>query len=218
MNTEVRTAHGAASVAAGAVASDRAAAADRSASGQTRIVTVSVPDITNFILGHTGGDTDFGHGPTVHVSVEVQRHTNRLVLAVSAFFQEIEPYWTTFEGTQNQSFYDITVEHPGWLILALQGGFHQVFQTTLMGFGQHAQQLGSDGSSTRSRSSAMRMAAPSAAITSPESCSSPSTTSRSRSPDSMRQRGSLPDGRARSRPYRSIGPPHRGSRGIAHST
>jgi hypothetical protein len=105
---------------------------------QTKIISVAVPDINNFAPGHTEGDTDFdGNGPSVYVSADVKRKGSQLVLAVYAIFQETESDWTTFEGSLEQTFYDVNLQHPGWRIQSLQGNFHQVYQSVLTGYGQH---------------------------------------------------------------------------------
>lgn len=110
----------------------------KAAKHQTKIVSVAVPDINNFVLSHTEGDTDFdGNGPSVYVSAQVKRQGNLLSLSVYAIFQETKPDWTTFEGSLEQAFYNVGVEHPGWHILSIQGHFHQVYQGELSGYGQH---------------------------------------------------------------------------------
>ena len=105
---------------------------------ETKVVSVAVPDVNNFVPGHTEGDTDFdGNGPSVYISADVKRKANQLVLAVYAIFQETKSDWTTFEGHFEQTFYDVHLQHPGWRILSIQGNFHQVYQTVLTGTGQH---------------------------------------------------------------------------------
>src|SRR4030095_9935240 len=56
---------------------------------ETKVISVAVPDVNNFVPGHTEGDTDFdGNGPSVYISADVKRKANQLVLAVYAIFQE----------------------------------------------------------------------------------------------------------------------------------
>jgi hypothetical protein len=103
---------------------------------ETKIISVAVPDINNFTPGHTEGDTDFdGNGPSVYVSADVKRKGSQLVLAVYAIFQETKSDWTTFEGHFEETFYDVSIQHPGWRILSIQGNFHQVYQSVLAGYG-----------------------------------------------------------------------------------
>lgn len=105
---------------------------------KSKIVSVAVPDINDFVPGHTEGDTDFdGNGPSVYISADVKRKANQLVLDVYAIFQETESDWTTFEGSFEQIFYDVNIQHPGWRIQSIQGNFHQVYETVLTGYGEH---------------------------------------------------------------------------------
>lgn len=111
-----------------------------------KLVPVTPPDITDYRPGHTDGDTDFdGHGPYVHIVTEVQRKGNLLVLATSAFFQETESDWTTFEGTISNTFYDVHQEHPGWRIQSIVGHYYQSFENVLTGYGTHSFQFGTSG-------------------------------------------------------------------------
>ena len=113
---------------------------------RTMIVPIKPPAITNFRPGHTEGDSDFdGHGPFVHIVTQVQRNGSILVLTTSAFFQESESDWTTFEGSISQSFYDARVEHPGWRIQSIACATHQSIQMVLGGYGRHSFHYGTTG-------------------------------------------------------------------------
>jgi hypothetical protein len=113
-------------------------AAQQEARHRTKIVSVAVPDINNFEPGHTDGDTDFdGNGPLVSITADVKRKGSLLILDVYAFFQETKSDWTTFEGNFQQTFYDVSLQHPGWRIQSIQGKMHQTYETVLTGYGQH---------------------------------------------------------------------------------
>jgi hypothetical protein len=131
---------------AGTVAGDRASSTPDNTRRRTMIVPIRPPVVTGFRPGHTEGDSDFsGHGPFVHIVTHVQRNGNVLVLNTSAFFQESESDWTTFEGSISQSFYDARVEHPGWRIQSIGGDVHQSIQLVLGGFGRHSFHYGTTG-------------------------------------------------------------------------
>ena len=131
---------------AGTVDGDRAPAAQANTQRRTTIVRIRPPVVTGFRPGHTEGDSDFaGHGPFVHIVTQVQRNGNVLVLNTSAFFQESESDWTTFEGTISQSFYDARVEHPGWRIQSIVGETYQSIQMVLGGYGRHSFHYGNLG-------------------------------------------------------------------------
>jgi hypothetical protein len=78
-----------------------------------------------------------GRDSRLDISADVKRKANHLVLAIYAIFQETKSDWTTFEGSFEETFYDVNLQHPGWRILSIQGNFHQVYQTVLNGTGQH---------------------------------------------------------------------------------
>jgi len=113
---------------------------------QYKLVPITPPDIKNYRPGHTEGDTDFhGHGPYVHIVTEVQRKGNLLVLATSAFFQETESDWTTFEDAFSYTFYDVHNQHPGWRIKSIHGYLYQSFESILTGYGTHVHEFGIGG-------------------------------------------------------------------------
>ena len=121
---------------------DRAWSA-RTSRRRTMIVAIQPPAIGNFRPGHTEGDLDFGcNGLFVHVVTQVQRNGNVLVLNTSAFFQESESDWTTFEGSISQPFYDARVEQPGWRIQSITGETHQSIQIMVGHYGRHSFEYG----------------------------------------------------------------------------
>ena len=131
---------------AGTAAGERALSATTNAQRRTMVVRVRPPVVSGFRPGHTEGDSDFaGHGPFVHIVTQVQRNGNILVLNTSAFFQESESDWTTFEGSMSQSFYDARVEHPGWRVQSIVGDTYQSIQMVLGGFGRHSFHYGTSG-------------------------------------------------------------------------
>ncbi len=72
---------------------------------KSKIISVAVPDINDFVPGHTEGDTDFdGNGPSVYISADVKRKGSQLVLAIYAIFQETESDWTTFGSSSFAEF------------------------------------------------------------------------------------------------------------------
>ena len=131
---------------AGTANGERAPAAHDQSQRRTKLVTIRPPVVAGFRPGHTEGDSDFdGHGPFVHIVTQVQRNGSILVLTTSAFFQESESDWTTFEGSITQSFYDARVEHPGWRIQSIAGATHQSIQMVLGGYGRHSFHYGTTG-------------------------------------------------------------------------
>jgi hypothetical protein len=111
---------------------------------RTMVVPITPPAVGNFRPGHTEGDLDFGsNGLFVHVVTQVQRNGNVLVLNISAYFQECESDWTTFEGSISQPFYDARVEQPGWRIQSITGETHQSIQIMVGNFGRHSFEYGS---------------------------------------------------------------------------
>jgi hypothetical protein len=117
---------------------DRASSANTTRR-RTMTVPIKPPAVSNFRPGHTDGDFDFaGHGLFIHIVAHVRRNGNILVLNTSAFFQESESDWTTFEGSISQPFYDARLEQPGWRIQAIAGETHQDIQIAVGDYGTHS--------------------------------------------------------------------------------
>lgn len=87
----------------------------------TKVVTMTIPAITEFYPAHTRGDKELHGNPKTHLEVALHRRGQEITLSFYVSFVEEGGDHTTFQGGDHRVLLNVNNEFPGWTLDTVGG-------------------------------------------------------------------------------------------------